>query len=66
MDWQTNSVTFNLTNVTAGEYLLRYTPLNTYDLNQSIYNQVAMYDWQVNADSAGNGISATLLGFNVG
>jgi hypothetical protein len=66
LDWQTNSVTFNLTNVEPGNYAIVYGPIPTYDLVQPQTPNILMYDWDVVEDAAGNGASATILGFNVG
>jgi hypothetical protein len=66
LDWQTNSVTFNLTNVEPDNYFILYEPLATYDLVQPQTPNILMYDWDVVEDAAGNGASATILGFNVG
>ena len=66
LDWQTNTVTFNLTNVEPDNYFILYEPLPTYDLVQPLTPNILMYDWDVQADASGNGVSATILGYNVG
>lgn len=65
VDWQTSAVTFPLNNAQVGTYTITYTPLPTYDLNQPTDNRIFHYNHLVYPDSAGNGVTVNVLGFDV-
>lgn len=65
VDWQTSAVTFPLNNAQPGTYTITYEPLPTYDLNQPSDNRIFHYNHLVYPDSAGNGVTVNVLGFDV-
>jgi hypothetical protein len=64
VDWQTSSTIFQLADAQPGNYIARYSPIPTYDLNQAGSIQLYHYDQVIYSDANGNGITVSGYGFD--
>ena len=64
VDWQTSSTIFQLADAQPGNYIARYAPIPTYDLNQAGAITLFHYDQVILPDANGNGITVSGYGFD--
>lgn len=64
VDWQTANVIASIPNAPAGNYEFRVYPLPTYDLDTSFSRpELYPYNFQINPQANGGGVSVTALAF---
>ena len=62
-DWQTGSIVVQINAAAPGTYTMYFSPLLTYELNHKAQYQLYMYDYTVQAQASGGGITVTGYAF---